>query len=904
MDPADEGERLRWYDEELTGSITLPGSMAENNLGDDLTTSTAWTGHIQNKDWYTQPSYKEYAQPGNFKFPFWLSPRKHYVGAAWYQREIEVPGRFARLSLERPHWRTSVWLDDKYIGTCDSVSTPHEYDMTLLKPGKHRLTIRVDNRLQAAVGVNAHSVTDHTQTNWNGIVGRLELAVVPLSEITSIEVFPEPESNRVRVRTLITNHTRAQTSATLELNCSEGIASTGSLLGTSGEMVTLEATTTSVESVIELTKPVQRWDEFAPNLYTVRGALRIAETASEQTATFGFRDFKTSGTQFAVNGRPAFLRGTLECCIFPMTGYPPTDVEAWRRILRVCRAHGLNHVRFHSWCPPQAAFVAADELGIYYSVEVASWTTVGEDPKYEEWLYAEAERIVREYGNHPSFCMLLYGNEPHGPKQKEFLARWNNYWKPRDARRLYSGGAGWPIIQEDEFHITPTPRIARGKAIHSRINEKPPETHTDYRAFIRKHPAPVVSHEIGQWCVYPNLAERAKYTGVLHALNFDIFADSLANHHMLDQAHDFLMASGKAQALCYKEEIESALHTPGMGGFQLLDLHDFPGQGTALVGVLDPFWDEKGYISAAEYRRFSGETVPLARLMKRVWTTDETLTASLEVTHFGPGAIEDASTTWSLRDAAGREVGSGKLPVRDIPLGSATSLGKITVPLSSVRAPAKLVLELGVAADAPVSNSWDLWVYPADPPSSAPADVLITRVLDDKAHATLIEGGKALLIPESTAIQPGALGQVAAGFSTTFWNTAWFPQQEPVTLGMLCDPKHPALSQFPTEFHTNWQWWYILNGTKCMLMDGLPPEVRPIVQMIDDWTSNRRLGLIFEAQFMRGKLLVCSADLEKDLSSDPVRRQLRKSLLNYMQSDKFAPKHVITPEQLRTVLKY
>ena len=110
---------------------------------------------------------------------------------------------------------------------------------------------------------------------------------------------------------------------------------------------------------------------------------------------------------------------------------------------------------------------------------------------------------------------------------------------------------------------------------------------------------PAVVHEMGQWCVYPNFDEVRKYTGPLKPKNFDIFHDSLAEHGMLDQWRDFLRASGKLQALCYKEEIEAALRTPGIGGFELLDLHDFPGQGTALVGVLDPFWESKGYITPA-----------------------------------------------------------------------------------------------------------------------------------------------------------------------------------------------------------------------------------------------------------------------------------------------------------------
>ena len=262
--------------------------------------------------------------------------------------------------------------------------------------------------------------------------------------------------------------------------------------------------------------------------------------------------------------------------------------------MKVIKAHGLNHIRFHSWCPPEAAFVAADEEGVYFQVECGLWATFGKENGVEEWLERETERIVRAFGNHPSFVMLAHGNEPHGD-HVGFLKNWVNKWQAKDRRRLYTSGAGWPVIPESDYHSMYEPRIQRwGEELKSRINAQPPATTADYSAWVEKYDAPIVSHEIGQWCAYPNFAEIEKYTGFLKAKNFELFRESLAAHHMGDQANDFLMASGKLQTICYKEDIESALRTPGFGGFQLLDLHDFPGQGTALVGVVDAFWEPKG----------------------------------------------------------------------------------------------------------------------------------------------------------------------------------------------------------------------------------------------------------------------------------------------------------------------
>ena len=377
--------------------------------------------------------------------------------------------------------------------------------------------------------------------------------------------------------------------------------------------------------------------------------------------TFGLREIGAEGKQFVLNGRPAFFRGTLECCIFPLTGYPPTDVQSWKRIIRVCKAHGLNLIRFHSWCPPEAAFVAADELGFYFQVECAVWTNPGDDKALGDWLYAESERIVRAYGNHPSFVLLTHGNEPQRQEPRCVPGRLGQLLEAARPAPPRHQRLGLPATARE-----PVPRLSpECRGPHGWLGK-------DYLKDVQAFTVPVIVHEMGQWCVYPNFDEISKYTGPLKPKNFEIFRDSLAEHGMLDQWRDFLRASGKLQALCYKEEIEAALRTPGIGGFELLDLHDFPGQGTALVGVLDPFWESKGYITPAQYRRFCNATVPLARVLKRVWTADETFSAEVEVAHFGPAPLENAVAAWKLVSADGQTLAKGEFPAKTIPLGQST----------------------------------------------------------------------------------------------------------------------------------------------------------------------------------------------------------------------------------------
>ena len=908
LDPEHVGEQQNWFGRTLPQRIRLPGSTAERGFGDDISVDTKWTGQIVDRSWFTDAKYEKYRQPGSLKIPFWLTPLKHYVGPAWYQRRVDVPqswkGKRIVLFLERCHWETKVWVDGAAAGVQDSLCTPQCHDLSsLLTPGRHQLTIRVDNSMKYDVGSNAHSVSDHTQTNWNGVIGKIELLAGDRVWIEDIQVYPDIRAKSAKLAVTLSNSTGRPVRGTLRINARGWNTQRRHSPAEKTVEFTASGPQTLVEADFAMGDEVQLWDEFSPAMYNLSVSL-VGKSGTdifgdEKTVSFGMRQFGAKGTQFTMNGRPTFLRGTLECCIFPLTGYPPMDVEGWLRVLRAAKAHGLNHMRFHSWCPPEAAFEAADRLGFVFHIECACWTTVGNGEPIDKFIYAEGDRILKAYGNHPSFCMLAYGNEPGGSNQKRFLGDLVNYWKNKDPRRLYTSAAGWPIIPENQYHSTPAPRGHQwGSGLKSRFNAKLPETDTDYRDFIRDYNVPVVSHEIGQWCVYPNFEEIRKYTGVLRPLNFEIFRDSLAARHMLDQARDFLMASGKLQALLYKEEIESALRTPGFGGFQLLDLHDFPGQGTALVGILDPFWDSKGYIEPAEHHRYCNETVPLLRMKKRTWTTDETFSADVEIANFGPAAIRDAVAVWSIEDSASRKVAGGELPGMTIPLGNGIQLGKIEVPLANAAAPAKHLVTVSVKG-TPYSNDWDIWVYPAKVNAQPPSNILIAEKLDARAWVTLNTGGKVLLMPPLNRIN----SDIPPGFTTIFWNTQWTRRQPPHTLGILCDPKHPALRGFPTEFHSNWQWWDLVTKSRFMVLDEFAPKLRPIIQVIDDWNTNRKLGLLFEARVGKGKLLVCSMDLRSNLDERPVARQMLHSILNYADSDAFAPKHRVEPEVINRLLK-
>lgn len=906
IDSLDKGVKEKWFVNKLPETIHLPGSMATNGKGNDVTLNTPWTGGMWSMQWFKDSSYAKYRQPGNVKISFWLQPNKYYVGPAWYQKEVNIPpawaGQHIELFLERCHWETTLWIDGKEAGMQNALGAPHIYVLDhLLKPGKHIIALRIDNRIKDInPGADAHSVTDNTQTNWNGIVGDMALNAKPAVYLSSVQLFPDVDKKVVVAKVSIKSLSGTFGASKLIFSVQDNKGAAHQYLPVLQKIIAAGKDSTIVFFTYPMGAHTLLWDEFNPNLYKMKVTLKGESGTDSQEITFGMRKFITKGSQFTINDRPVFLRGTLECAIFPKTGFPPTDKGAWARIFRICRSYGLNHIRFHSWCPPEAAFQAADEAGFYLSIECSAWATVGDGKPIDRFLYEESNHIVNAFGNHPSFCMMPYGNEPGGKNLKEYLTGFVKYWKQKDPRRLYTTASGWPVIPESDYNSSPDPRIqAWGAGVESIINSKPPNTNYDWLSIISKWPQPTVSHEIGQWCVYPNFKEIKKYDGVLKPKNFEIFYDRLKEHHLESLADSFLFASGKLQVLCYKADIEAALRTKGFGGFQLLDLHDFPGQGTALVGVLDPFWDDKGYVTAKEYSRFCNATVPLIRTAKMIYENNEKLEAEVEIAHYGSTPLKQITPTWQLQDHAGKVLYSGKLKTTNVPIGNGFKLGQISQSLSGINQAQKLVLQVEAGGHI---NSWDIFVYPSHRPEPNKS-IYVTQQLDKKSLAMLNKGGKVLLTVKKGAINADMGGNVVVGFSSIFWNTSWTNNQPPHTLGILCNPAHPALAKFPTDYYSNWEWQDGISHSSAIRLDSLSNEIKPIVRIIDDWFTARPLGLIFECKAGNGSLVVSGIDLLTDREKRPEAKQLLYSLENYMNTPGFNPSVSVKTEKLVGLFK-
>ena len=759
-----------------------------------------------------------------------------YKGAARYSRTINIPKDWKKKPVElflertRPTW---VYVDGELVDSCNFISTPQRYLLPKkVKPGKHFLEIVVDNGrgVPDQVYGSSHAYTEDTQTNWNGIIGRIELQLA-----SSIEMQAGAIPSR------------------------------------------------SVASSTALQMP-----DFA-------------------------KDFHIKGAHFYANGHRIFLRGKHDAAVWPLTGHVEMGVEGWMKYLGTCKEYGINHVRFHSWCPPEAAFVAADSLGIYLQPELPFWGSFDKkDERLMAFLHQEGENILREYGHHPSFRMMALGNELWGDidKMKEFV----DDFRKIAPDKYYTFGSnyylGYQGIKEGMDYFT-TCRIGGegwGKYnTHTRgsfsfadaydggmINHFHPNSTMNFDEACDKAGIPIISHETGQFQTYPDYREIKKYTGVLHPYNFEVFRRRLAAAGMLSQADDFHKASGLWSVKLYKADIEMDLRTRNMAGFQLLDIQDYPGQGSAFVGILDAFMESKGITTPEEWRQWCSPVVPLLEVEKFCFEDGEKIQAKVKVANYGGSSLYGKKLKWKIGDA------EGVMNIFTYDEGL-VDVGVLDEAIS-VDEPTKLLFTLNIEGTE-ARNSYELWIYPKK--ALEKKGVIIAKDLNQEVVKVLEKGGKVLWMPTDNAT-PYTVGGL---FQTDYWNYRMFKticennkkKVSPGTLGILTNPEHPIFKGFPTEMHTNWQWFPIIKESHPLVLDNFAKDYRPVVQVIDNIERNHKLGLVMEWKVGAGKLLVCMSDLEK-AAKYPEGRAFYESVLGYMQSDEFNPAAEITMDELKKKL--
>jgi hypothetical protein len=895
-DSEDKGIDGEWFNRNLNDKIDLPGTTdigKKGKLNIDSTTS-------------------------------YLSRVYTYTGAAWYKKEIEIPqdweGKHVQLIMERTK-PAMVWIDNKFVGESILLESPQVYDLSsYISPGKHSIAIRIDNSLNKTPYGNVHIYSDDTQTNWNGIIGRFCLEASSKTYIKDIQAFPDVDNKKIIVKIKIGNPLK-----------SEKIIAELLIEKMRGPIhVRLKPVSHKIEcdSVLkieyDLSGNFHLWDDYHQNLYNLTVKIKDLNKKWEDcmAVNFGMRKFSVKGTRFAINDRITFLRGKNDACVFPLTGHVPMDEETWMKVMSIAKEYGINHYRFHSWCPPEAAFRAADKLGIFVQVELSFWGQISSDTITEQ-LLEEGYSVLKNYANHPSFVMFSMGNEIWGDLQKAGYIM--NKLKKADKRPLYTHGSndniGYsePTSGSDYFLAARTPSAGDDPNTHTRLthafadskdggllNSRFPSTKINFDYPVQSIHIPLVSHEVGQYQIYPDFKEIEKYTGVLKAKNLEIFKKRLENSGMAKQDIDFNKASGALSAICYRAEIEAALRTGGMAGFQLLDLQDYPGQGTALVGILDAFMDSKNVIAKEEWRHFTNDVVPLLIFDKYCWTNDEFFKAEVKVANYSDKKIK-RKILWKVTDESGNLYKSGVLNPHVIPNEGLNSVGFIKFSLALFNVAMKLNVNIYIDSTK-YMNSYPVWVYPKNISFEIPEDIMVSTILNKALLLHIEAGGKVLLMPKASSVSENSLPGM---FISDFWNFGMFKQisqsagmpVSPGTMGLLMDPKHALFSQFPTEFHTDWQWWSIIKNSNSLIIDNIGNDYKPIVQVIDNMERNHKLGMIFEFKIGKGKLLICMSRLTDNLDIPEVR-QLYKSILSYMSSTKFNPQYNINEDQLKQMVRY
>lgn len=825
LDPNEIGESEKWFQQTLVSEIFLPGSLAEYGFGYDPENYDAIIGPI---------------------------PKKEYVGSAWYQKDITLPEqwkkKYVTLFIERARWRTTVWINGTLIGTENSLGTPHEYEVSeALKPGVNRITICVNNNPPFSLGGISSTNSPGTQGNWNGIIGRLELIGRDYVWLDEIQTYPNIKNGTIRIRATVGNKTGSKINGVFKVN---SISPDGESAGAAFTAFEIEDKKADIEMILKLNTPIALWSEFTPQLYKLECLVSTESTMDSRTLEIGMREISHTKKNILVNGKPVYIRGTLECANFPLTGYPSMNLADWMNIMTIIKSNGLNQIRFHSWTPPEAAFIAADRIGLYLQPE-APRANIENAPARDAFIQREMLRINHYYGNHPSFVLFSSGNELIGFSDINTLLPTLH---ADDSRHLYnfsSGGRGMVMapsgdITLENFEIGGLrgfpyilPRMGHDNAhTYYRHNLTPRNDHD--LGDCGNRGVPIIAHELGQWSVFPSMAEIEKYTGAMIPVNLILIRNEMKKKGLLEQANDFTRVTASHAAVLYREEIETMMRSPGSAGFSLLQLNDYSGQGTAHVGLYNGFWENKGGITPHEFQKFCSASVPLLRTAKYVYKNDELFEAKAELFHYGEAEIKDAEPYWEIRDMNGNIINSGKWENKDIPLGCNTELGSIQANLSNVKDANKLIVEIGLR-DTDILNSWNIWVYPSELKMEIPDGMIICRRLTLRTIKMLETGSSVILVPEYKSHKKLLRGR----FVPPFWSPVWGwtrKHRGNVSMSILCNPSHPALKQFPTEEFSNWQWANLLDSSVSIIMDDLPTSLNPIVQVVDNFSRNHKFG--------------------------------------------------------------
>lgn len=780
--------------------MQLPGTLDENKIGYKDTGANQWhpDASLGNQD--------EAFQAGIIATRF--TRRYTYEGAGkltrridadlWKEIKEEIKGT-KRIFLEAERARVvKLLVDGKEVTDFikPSISTSHVFEVTGLLKENSELILISDNSypgLPHDAIVYSSAATDETQTNWNGILGYLRLRTEERVFVDEICVYPVKNTITVRMKLYASTPYQGTIRVCCDALKEDAIQ----------QVSTSEAVTEVIFENLSLKETVQRWDLEEGNLYSL---LVSMDEGEEKRVTFGVRDFKDGGMgRLAINGRTIFLRSEENCAEFPETGHPPMTVDAWLEILERYRSYGVNCVRFHSHCPPEAAFSAADRIGMLMQPELSHWNPKDAFESEESYQYYKTElvQILKLLANHPSFVMMTFGNE------------------------LHATGKGYERMRK-----------------------------------------------------LLQLARRIDPTR--------LYADASNGHYGMEGCeaeNDFYTSSNY-----YEQELRGTYAE--MKGYMN---HAYPNACRNYDAAMREL--RKEYAKPEHFRSFFRDELPLVLLPKYTWENTEKLVAKVQVANFGKGEICGKPVyelmTQSEKNHEKKILARGVCKQVSCPQGKLTDAGTIEIMLPSlaIEKPMRLNLMVHIGEH---SNQYPVWVYPQKAPV-CPKEVYETTYLDEKAKEILMDGGSVYLTPLST--KEALPSSIQAQFTSDFWSVGTFAGQEGA-MGQLIDSSHPIFERFPTEFHTNWQWWAMATQRAIIL----PQRYEAIITEMDSYAFLRPMAQLLECRCQNGRLMLSTMGLQ-NLQQYPEARALLDAIYQHMASDQFMPKQEISMDVIEQLVR-
>jgi len=951
----------KWHvvlEDGTTGQMDLPGTLDENGIGHRDVGANQW-----HPDAVLGNAAGEIDKDAPIATRF---TRRHtYEGEARISRKITVPDygtdRLFVLAERARALRLLVDGEACAVFRQGTLSTPYIFELTGTAPGEHEFTFLSDNSypgMPKAAICYSSAATDETQTNWNGILGECSMYTRPQNFIDSLRVYPRavkkeeknkaggyvldvcvelaPGAKKVYKDAKIILQSEALAAGELEdtQTLTEIISYSGEGLAEAGTDKEENPKTMEIWfRDLPLRENVKLWDEDEGNLYEMAVTLDNGMSAEDKGGStaecrtrFGIRSFGDNGSgRLALNGRTIFLRSEANCAEYPETGHPPMTVSEWKEILQKYRSYGINCVRFHSHCEPEAAFTAADELGMLLQPELSNWNPKDAFATEESIRYYRTEltAILKTYANHPSFVMLTLGNElqarGEGRDRMQDLVRTA---KQLDPTRLYANGSNTFYGEEgcdpeSDFYTSQSCKdvVIRGtfSGMRGYINENYPSADHTYDAAmaeIRKsYTKPVFSFEVGQFEVLPDFGELESFQGISDPVNLKLIRKRVEERGLLPVWKKYVEATGELSRLAYREEIEAAMRTRELSGISLLGLQDFPGQGTALVGMMNSHLEPKPYDFARpeRFREFFQECRILVKLPHYTYEAGERLIAEVEAANFGKRNIEGVFC-WTLAgkksvsengNCEPAEIKSKNTVIAtgedtEITIcrpGSYTEVGSLDIPLDFVEKNTALTLKVRIGDSI---SAYPIWVYRKTTPV-CPENVYETRAFDVKTREILQNGGRVYLSPD--ADKESLPNSIKTQFTTDFWSVGTFADQEG-GMGQLIDTEHPIFKEFPTDFHTDWQWWIM--ATKRAVI--LPHPMKTIITEMDSYAFLRPMAQMIEFRCLKGKVLLSTMELHKS-QQYPEVRALQASIYTYLSGENFEPAEEITEEELSMLVR-